>query len=188
MEPLQLVSAIPPSVNHYLAYRTVKRGGKPMSISYKTKEAVQYREKFAHYVIDEVEKQGWCLEPQKYQHFYVDAVFYFPRVDMDANNYWKVMLDAITDTQAIWLDDNVVCERVQGIFYDTSNPRVELQIKPVDYIGVFENASQFEDFTSHCIGCVRHARNCSLLNKAINGKVQKEIVGAKCSKYREAEQ
>lgn len=188
MELLKLVSDIPPSVNHYLAYRTVNRGGRPMSISYKTKESVKYRENFARYVKEEIEKQGWDLEQKKSQHFYVDAVFYFPRVDMDANNYWKVMLDAITDTQLIWLDDNVVCERVQGIFYDTDNPRIEIQIKPVDYIGVFENASQLEEFTSRCIGCIRYTRNCSLLSKALNGKVQEEIVGVECSKYRGAKQ
>lgn len=184
MNLLKLISAIPPSVNHYLAYRTVSIGGKPMSISYKTKDAVKYRTEFAQYVSEEVIKQKWALEPNNTQHFYVDAVFYFPRIDMDANNYWKVMLDAITDTKLIWLDDNVVCERVQGIFYDTKSPRVEIQIKPVDYIGVFQNASQLEDFTSRCIGCTRYKRNCSLLGNALSGKVQEEVTGCECSKYK----
>ena len=30
------------SVNHYLAYRTVMKNGKPMAMSYKTKEAKNY--------------------------------------------------------------------------------------------------------------------------------------------------
>ena len=181
---LKLTSPIPPSVNHYLAYRTVMKGGRPLSISYKTSEAIKFGKDFSEYVIREVEAQGWDWVPNKTQHFYVDAVFYFPRVDMDANNYWKVLLDTITDTQKIWVDDNVVCERVQRIFYDSVNPRVELEIKPVDYIGVFQDASQLEEFTSRCVGCNRYTRNCSILNKAISGSIQADIVSGVCEKYK----
>ena len=181
-----MISAIPPSVNHYLAYRAIMKNGKPMAMSYKTPEAVKYREEFADYVCAEVGKQGWEHEVNKSQHFYVDAVFYFPQVDLDANNYFKVMLDAITDTQMIWADDNVVCERVQAIYYDSDNPRVELTIHPVDYIGVFENASQLEKFKSNCIGCKRYKRNCSLLKRAIEGRIQKEIHDGLCDVYQEA--
>ena len=186
MSELKLISAIPPSVNHYLAYRAIMKNGKPMAMSYKTPEAVKYREEFADYVCAEVRKQGWEHEVNKSQHFYVDAVFYFPQVDLDANNYFKVMLDAITDTQMIWADDNVVCERVQAIYYDSDNPRVELTIHPVDYIGVFENASQLEKFKSNCIGCKRYKRNCSLLKRAIEGRIQKEIHDGLCDVYQEA--
>lgn len=162
------------------------KGGKPLSISYKTSESVKFGKEFSAYVLQEIESQGWDIEPNKEQHFYVDAIFYFPRTDMDANNYWKVLLDTITDTQKVWLDDNVVCERVQGIFYDSSNPRIELEIRPVDYIGVFKSASQLEEFTSHCIGCIRYARNCSLLKRAISGRIQPEIDGTTCAKYKDA--
>lgn len=186
MSELKLISAIPPSVNHYLAYRAIMKNGKPMAMSYKTPEAVRYRNDFSAYVVSEVQKQGWDLEVNKTQHFYVDAVFYFPQVDLDANNYFKVMLDAITDTQLIWADDNVVCERVQGIYYDSENPRIELTIHPVDYIGVFQNASQLELFRSNCIGCSRYRRNCSLLKKAIEGRVQPEIHDGLCESYKEA--
>ena len=150
---LNLVSEIPPSVNHYLAYRAIIRNGKPLAMSYKTPEATRYQTRFARYVTKQVKEQGWDLIPNKTQHFYVDCVFYFPRVDMDCNNYFKCMLDAITDSGKIWVDDNVVCERVNGIYYDAENPRVEIQISPVDYIGIFDNISQLEKFESNCIGC-----------------------------------
>ena len=186
MNELKLISAIPPSVNHYLAYRAIMKNGKPMAMSYKTPEAVKYRSEFAGYVAAEVQRQGWDAKVNKTQHFYVDAVFYFPQIDLDANNYFKVMLDAITDTQLIWVDDNVVCERVQGIYYDSENPRVELTIHPVDYIGVFQNASQLELFQSNCVGCTRYKRNCSLLKKAIEVRIQKEIHDGFCESYKEA--
>lgn len=119
------------------------------------------------------------------QHFYLDAVFFFPQIDMDAQNYFKVMCDAITDAKCIWEDDNVVCERVQGIFYDSDNPRIEMTIHPVSYIGVFENASQLDEFESRCVGCARHTRNCSILGRAKKGRIQPEVSNGVCSAYRE---
>ena len=155
-----------------------------MAMSYCTTEAKHYKEWLSKYVQEEVTRQGWALTPNKLQHFYVDTVFYFPRVDMDSSNYFKVMLDAITDTKLIWLDDNVALERVQAVYYDTDNPRMEICIHPVDYIGVFDNAPQLEAFVSKCADCTRCTRNCSLLNKAKEGKIQTEIADGVCSKYK----
>lgn len=181
---LNLVSEIPPSVNHYLAYRAIMRNGKPLAMSYKTPEATRYQARFARYVAKQVKEQGWNLTPNKTQHFYIDCIFYFPRVDMDCNNYFKCMLDAITDSGKIWVDDNVVCERVNGIYYDTENPRVEIQITPVDYIGIFKDISQLEKFESNCIGCNRYKRNCSILQRAKDGKIQNEIQNFTCCKFK----
>lgn len=159
------------------------RNGKPLASSYKKADAVKYRHDFATYVTSEVERQKYDVPVTKTQHFYVDAVFYFPRIDMDANNYFKVMLDSITDTKLIWDDDNVVCERVQGIYYDSANPRVELDIRPVDYIGVFKDAQQLDQYkAANCIGCTRYRRNCSLLANAIAGRIQKDFNIARCDK------
>lgn len=180
---LKLVSPIPPSVNHYLSYRAIIRNGKPLAMSYKTRDAVRYQQDFIKYVRKQVFDQRWKPSRDKRQHYYVDAVFYFPRIDMDANNYFKCMLDAITETGLIWMDDNVVCERVQKICYDSKNPRIELTIYPVDYIGVFDNASQVDEFESICIGCTRYKRNCSVLNNAKEGRVQEEIKDGACTKF-----
>ncbi len=180
---LMLTSEIPPSVNHYIGYRGIMKNGRPMAVSYKTRDALKYQKDFTDYVKTEVEKQNWEVVPNKTQHFYVDTVFYFGKTNQDANNYFKVMLDAITDTKMIWLDDNVVCERVQGVFYDADNPRVELHIHPTDYIGVFQNAPQLAEFESNCIACKRHKRNCSLLRGAKEGHIQPEISGGVCLKF-----
>ena len=161
------------------------RGGKPLAMSYKTREATKYQAEFIKYVRNEVFRQRWKPKHDKYQHYYVDADFYFPRIDMDANNYFKCLLDAITETGLIWIDDNVVCERVQHIYYDSENPRIELTITPVSYIGVFEDASQMEAFESICVGCKRLSRNCSILNKLKEGRVVPEYKNGVCTKYKE---
>lgn len=184
-QELKLVSPIPPSVNHYLSYRAIMRNGKPLAMSYKTREATKYQQEFIKYVRKEVFNQKWKPNRDKFQHYYIDADFYFPRIDMDCNNYWKCMFDAITETGLVWIDDNVTCERVNHIYYDSENPRIELTIQPTDYIGVFENASQMEAFEAICVGCKRYKRNCSVLQKAKEGRIQREIVDGVCTKYAE---
>lgn len=182
---LHLTSPIPPSVNHYLAYRAIMRGGKPAAMSYKTAEAVKYQCAFTDYVSAEAEKQGWVMSDNPAQHYYMDCAFYFPRVDMDCNNYFKCMADAITNSHAVWQDDRQLCERVQGIWYDKDNPRIEMVIHPVDYIGVFLDASQLADFEANCISCARYKRNCTLLKAAKNGYIQSDIADGCCAKYKQ---
>lgn len=173
------------SVNHYIAYRTIMKNGKPMAMSYKTKEAKDFQKRFEQYIKEQVKIQNWDVPVNPAQHFYVDAVFYFPRLDMDANNYFKVQLDSLTETGLIWVDDNVVCERVQRIYYDSSNPRIEFTIYSVDYIGIFDNQEQLNEFEDKCKTCSRYKRNCSILKKAKEGRIQEEIQDLYCSKYKE---
>lgn len=182
IQELKLTSPMSPSFNHYLAYRAIIKNGKPMAMSYKTNEAKKYQNDFAQYVKKQAALQKWIKSSNIYQHYYMDTYFYFPRIDMDANNYYKCLADAITDSGAVWNDDNQLCERVQGIYYDSENPRIEMILHEVDYIGVFDNATQLEEFESRCIECTRYKRNCSLLNKAKEGRIQKEIIDGICSK------
>lgn len=186
---LLLCSPIPPSVNHYLAYRAIIQNGKPMAVVYETKEAKDYKSGFIRYIKKQVEKQGWNLPLDKFQHFYLDCKFYFDRIDKDADNYFKLLKDSITETGLIWVDDNVVCERVLGIFYDSKNPRIEMMIHPVDYIGIFKNKDELDCFINKCEGCNRYKRNCSLLNNAKIGRIQDEIKRVDgilvCEKYKQ---
>lgn len=156
-----------------------------MAMVYETKEAKEYKKKFKRIIEEQVKVQNWNIEVNKAQHFYVDAVFYFDRVDKDCSNYEKCLGDTITETQLIWKDDNVSLFRPQRIYYDPENPRIELTIYPVDYIGIFDNLPQLEQFESRCIGCNRYKRNCSLLAKAKAGRIQPEIHDCVCEKYRE---
>lgn len=151
-------------------------------MSYKKPEALKYQKEFSEYVKNEVKKQGWIKSDNKSQHYYMDCIFYFDRVDKDANNSFKCLADAITDSNVVWIDDTQLCERVQGIYYDSDNPRVEITIHKVDYIGVFDNTSQLEKFESNCIWCNKYKRNCSILQKAKEGRIQSDITDGICSK------
>jgi crossover junction endodeoxyribonuclease RusA len=186
---LKLISPIPLSVNHYLGTRAIikkdKFGkAKPMAMVYETGEAKKYKKNFGEYIKEQVKLQNWKMSEDKTQHIYCDCVFYFDRTDKDCNNYFKLLLDSITESEVVWIDDNVVCERVNRIYYDSSNPRIELEIYPVDYIGIFDNQEQLDGFESKCKTCKRYNRNCSILKKAKEGRIQEEICNLECSKYK----
>lgn len=156
-----------------------------MAMVYETGEAKKYKKEFIKYIHDQIKKQNWSLPVIKTQHFYCDCVFYFDRIDKDCNNYFKLLLDSITESEAIWADDNVVCERVNRILYDSDNPRIEITIYPVDYVGIFDNYKQLEQFENKCKLCKRYLKNCSILNKAKEGRIQEEIQDFICKKYKE---
>lgn len=182
---LNLVSPIPLSVNHYLGTRAILKNGRPMAMVYETKEAKEYKKEFGEYIKEQVELQNWIMSTDKTQHIYCDCVFYFDRTDKDCNNYFKLLLDSITESECVWIDDNVVCERVNRICYDSNNPRIELSIYPVEYIGIFNSVEDRNVFEEKCKCCNRYKRNCSILNKALEGRIQEEIQGMECLKYKE---
>jgi len=192
---LTLTSSIPEGVNHYIKPRAfmMKVNGKlrPQISMYTTADAKKFKEQFVKYVKDEVKKQGWFLVPNDYQHFYIDANFVFPRIDMDANNYWKEILDGITSSGKIWEDDNVTCERVNSITYNGSNPHIKMVITPVEYIGIFKDLNDLNLFMENeCNKCSKLKNNCSILNKAVEGRIQEEVSVSNqniitCSKFKE---
>ena len=187
---LQLTSPIPPSVNHYLATRAYINKGKPVCTVYETKEAKDYKQNFRKHIINQITQQGYDVPPVKTQHYYCDCIFYFNRIDMDCNNYFKLLLDAITETGLVWVDDNVVCERVKRIYYDYENPRIEITIRPVDYVGIFDTKTERDIFWEKCLTCKRGCdlKNCSIQKKAFKGEIQPEVyIGDNleycCTKY-----
>lgn len=187
---LKLVSDIPVSVNHYLGYRAVpqKKNGKTfyLVMPYVTKEAKDYKKKFSEYAKIQVEEQKWDIEQTRERHHYMDCVFYFPRTDQDEQNYFKIMCDSINEIA--YVDDRKILTRTPRIFYDSVNPRVEIIISPVDYIGIFDNELILSEFEENCKTCSRYKNNCSILVKAKEGRIQEDITGSgldiKCEKYK----
>lgn len=182
---LKLVSPICPSNNHYLDYRVARCGRKNIVAPYPTKETKKFKKQFIPYIQEEAKKQGWEMDYTGLQHYYMDWDVYFPRVDMDASNYDKVIADSITESRAVWMDDNTLCNRIKHIYYDSNNPRIELTIYPVDYIGIFDNQEQLDIFENTCKTCSRYSRNCSILKNAKTGRIQEEINDLVCSAYKE---
>lgn len=157
------------SVNHYMGYRAVGR----RVMAYKPKETKEFERIFGEYVREEIKKQGWIKPDSGF--IVMDTTFYFPRVDMDAQNYFKSLCDILTNV-GVWEDDNIVMEHVNRIYYDNKNPRIEIEIYPSNTIGIFDNKDEYEQFKERCITCNRFKRNCSIHNKSLESRIQEEIV------------
>ena len=171
------------SVNHYMGYRAV---GKRV-MAYKPKETKAFEKKFGDYVKQEVINQNW-IKPPKGKFVFMDTTFYFPRTDMDAQNYFKSICDIMTNVQ-VWEDDNIVCEKVNRIYYDSKNPRIEIVLYEAGSVGIFDSSEEYYTFKSVCNNCKRFKKTCSIHNKAIESRIQDEInlVDNKwtCSKFKE---
>lgn len=129
-------------------------------------------------------KQVWDYEKTKNIFVYQDTVIYFARRGRDDNNIYKLLNDSL---QGIAYDnDSRVLTRTKKILYDTKNPRVEVTIKPVEFVGIFDNVEEYETFVVKCESCSRfRSGTCSILNDSINYTVREEVVDKVCNSYKE---
>ena len=159
--------------------------GKPKISIYETSEAKLFKKQFIKYIKEEIEKQNFNVILDKYKFTHIDTTWYFPRTNMDSNNNWKLTLDCLTEA-GIWVDDNTALERCKRIYYDSKNPRFVMEIYYSDFIGIFDNQSHLDEFKSKCIQCNKYNNGkCSILNKAMIGKIQSEIQDFSCTEYKE---
>lgn len=176
---LYLTSDIPPSINNdYMKPRAIMKYGKPMTIMYESKVAKDYKKSFKAYLKREILKQGF-IRKEKYT--VIEWTFYFARVNQDTNNYYKCLVDSITESGEIWEDDNLSLMRDVDIFYDSKNPRVELKVYYLDKIGVFKNKEELGKFVElNCSKCIRGNKlgqkgGCSIYKRMIENRIQEDI-------------
>lgn len=188
-QELKLESEIPISVNHYIKPRPYiqKMGGKsiPRVTMYETAEAKLYKRKFAKHIKEQIALQGWSL-PDVNTFIVAEIEVYFPRVDMDSNNIWKLLLDTCTEC-GVWIDDNKVLERTNNIYYDPINPRVEITIYKSARVGIFKDEIAYNNFKDKfCNNCTRGSKNnCSIHKKMIESRIQEEANENTCSKFKQ---
>ncbi|WP_125154410.1 RusA family crossover junction endodeoxyribonuclease [Clostridium rectalis] len=167
------------SVNHYMSYRSVKKGKFNMVMAYKPKTTKDFEKSFGEYVKQEIKKQGW-IKPPKDKFINLDTVFYFPRVDMDAQNFFKSLSDILTSS-GVWEDDNIVLEKVHRIYYDSENPRIELNVTVSDHIGIFDNQEDYKNFiNTYCNNCKKGNKigqkgGCSIYKKILESRIIDDI-------------
>ena len=157
------------SVNHYKKYRF--QGG--VVTPFKTKETRDFEKVFERHIKEEIGKQGWITPPKEYL-IRVDTTFIFPRTNCDANNYFKVLLDVCTNA-GVWVDDSRVKENVKKVMYNSKDPKIILDIYIDDQIGIFENQTDYIEFREKCKNCKRYKRNCSILNGALEGRLNEKL-------------
>lgn len=173
---LKITVPIPPSINNdYIKPRAIMNHGKPMAMMYETKIAKDFKKDMVKTIKSEVKKQNFIPEMGKYTR--LNWTWYFPRVNQDSNNYYKIAIDSCTESGIIWEDDNISLNHDTRIYYDSKNPRVEIELYYEDWIGIFDNKDIYNKFMeSNCNICSRGTKsNCSIYKKALANKIQEEI-------------
>lgn len=173
------------SVNHYMSYRAVKKGKFTTVMAYKPVKTKNFEKNFGEYIREQIKKQNWD-KPIEGKFIILEAVFYFPRIDMDAQNYFKSLCDIMTE-EGVWVDDNIVLEKVNRIYYDKDSPRIEIKIYEADFVGIFDTEDDYTEFKNKCEKCKRFKRNCSIHRQALESRIQKDVVKEnnkwKCLKF-----
>lgn len=129
-------------------------------------------------------KQEWDYEFTKENYLYLDTIIYFNKKGRDDNNIYKLLCDSLE--KIAYDNDSRLLIRTQRILYDTKNPHIEVLLSPVEFIGIFDNQQELNEFEEQCATCSRYAKGrCSIFVKAKEGRIQEEIENMECSKYNE---
>jgi Holliday junction resolvase RusA-like endonuclease len=189
---LNLTIPIPPSINNdYMKPRAIiqKINGKnvPMAMLYEMAGAKTFKKNMVKLIKSEITKQDFKLDDNT--HFViVEYQWHFPKTNMDTNNYYKCFVDAITETVdsegegLIWKDDNISMMVDKDIYYNASNPHVDIKIYASPRIGVFKDRQDYDDFeVTYCQNCSKGKKigqkgGCSIYKNAMESRIQDEII------------
>ena len=146
-------------------------------------EGAELKERIQIDAWNQMKDQDWDYDYTKDHYIYMDTRIYFNRKGRDDNNIYKLNNDALE--KIVYDNDSRVLTRTQRILYSPHNPRIELQFSPVPFVGIFDNEHSFETFIGNCSTCKRYLKGrCSILNRAIEGFEQLEIIQSRCNKYK----
>ena len=171
---------LPTSVNHLY-------GRNKFGSTYLKTEGKEYKKRMIKYIKEEVKKQSW-IKLDKGQYCYIDEIVYFNCAGRDADNLKKLQQDSISGSNVVWFDDTFALPRTNRVYIDSENPRIEMVITPVEFIGIFDNKEDMDLFISKCKTCNRYKRNCSILKNALEGRIQDDVVKVdnwNCNKFKE---
>lgn len=169
----RLTLPLPESVNAYLHHKVAYKGKRPVVVAYKTKEAMEFEKKAEDIIKYQIQKQGW-VKPNENVWIKVEACWFLNKNGCDGSNYFKQTLD-ILQRAGVYLNDSKVIENTINVFVDRNNPRVELNIYPLQKRGIFISDNQLEEFkNNNCCECSRPT-TCRVLKNALDNKISEDI-------------
>lgn len=189
---LKLTLPVPTSINalyvNQYTFNPKSRRREPTGAKILSKEGELCKKQIQSDATKQLSEQEWDYEwtEDKNNFLYQDAVIYFSRRGRDADNISKLLNDSLE--KIIYENDSRILPRTQKILYDKENPRIELILTPVDYVGVFENRDKADAFEDKCKGCTRYLEGrCSILVDSLAATVREEIetIDQVCMKYKE---
>jgi Holliday junction resolvase RusA-like endonuclease len=132
--------------------------------------------------------QEWDYDYTQTHYLYQDMVVYFNRMGRDSDNLLKCLNDSLKGLA--YYNDDKILTRTQKVMVDSVNPRIEIELHPVEFKGIFHDQAEADMFESICVKC-SHYRNarCSILVESMEGRVREEIHDVEkrrvCMKYKE---
>lgn len=190
---LKLLLPVPTSINalyiNQWGYDHKLKRNAPTGAKILSKEGEKCKEQIQFHTQKQLEGQEWDYEwtVDKNNFMYMDVWIYFSRRGRDSDNIFKLLSDSLE--KLVYDNDSRVLPRVQRVLYDTKNPRIQVEFSPVDYIGIFRNSEEIDEFESRCKTCTRYLDGrCSILNDSLIGTVREEIGDVddpNCTAYKE---
>jgi Holliday junction resolvase RusA-like endonuclease len=183
---LKLTLPVPVSLNKLYVneykYNNISKKREPTGARVLSAEGKKCKQLIQKQVKQQLKRQSWDYEYVKNKYLYIDLVFIFSRMGRDSDNCLKLLQDSLQGI--VFENDSHVLCRVQKVMFSVDEPRVEATVSLVSFIGIFDNQEELDQFESVCKECKRYKRNCSILAKAREGRIQEEIdADLCCSKF-----
>jgi Holliday junction resolvase RusA-like endonuclease len=130
--------------------------------------------------------QEWDYEYTRFNYLYQDMVVYFNRMGRDSDNLLKCLNDSLKSIA--YHNDDKILTRIQKVMVDSNNPRIEIELHPVEFKGIFHDKAEADRFQEICEGCSHYRKGrCSILVESLEGRVREEIHDVEkrrvCMKY-----
>lgn len=185
---VELILPLPTSINklyiNQFGWNPKTKTRMPTGKRIMSKDGVKVKNEIQNEAIKQLAAQEWDYEWTKTNYIYQDCYIYMNRLGRDDNNLFKLLNDSLE--KIIYDNDSRVLTRTQRILIDSENPRIHLIISQTPHRGIFESEIHMNEFENKCRSCKRYKRNCSILNKAKEGRIQEEINDDfVCNKYSE---
>lgn len=175
---LELTLPVPTSLNalyvSQYAYNPKTKRREPTGAKVLSSAGQKKKDEIQFHARQQLENQEWDYEWTKTGFVYQDAVIHFARRGSDDDNIYKLLKDSLE--KICYDNDSRALVRTQRIVYDSKNPRVEVTLIPVDFVGIFEDQTQADKFEENCMTCTRYLNGrCSILVDSKSGTVREEI-------------
>ena len=189
---LNIVVPVPTTLNklytNQYTWRKNPQGGKPIGIPsgkrVLTKEGEKYKKDVKTLVERQISNQEWDYNKKAERFIYMDYIVYMNRKGRDSDNLHKLLQDTLKGL--IYVDDTTVLTRPNRVLVDRDNPRMEIEIRFVEWVGVFDSEDQMNNCILKCKTCKRFKDGaCSVLRDSIDGVINKDFDfdNKICSKY-----
>ena len=176
MQTIKFTLPVPPSVNKAYGLRVQYMGGRAIPQRYLTTIAKEYKD-YVSRTCKRIMKENDInfLVENKDEFIEMELVYYFDKKRKDADNTFKLLFDGMVQSKMM-VDDDIILYNVKNIYIDKLNPRVEIKITKSKKRGIFNSETELEKFLDiNCKNCKRYKRNCSILKKALENRIEPTI-------------